>query len=233
MYQARGSNETPVVILQGMDRNYRYTGSYDKVVLGPVPLDYVERLLDYVASLKYPPNFREGDLCPVVIMVEAWNASLEFYYNGDGTFQVRIIDNVSSADTFIASNAGLLEAKDMVRRFTASRSGVEELLGPAPAREYFINILVKECDFDDPTICSYKPRALGVSSNEIFGISTQRVVSIELRRGGFMRKPKLIMTYYDERGSYKRAEFKLPSNEEVVKAYEILNTILPGRVVMA
>lgn len=227
MSASRGTQ--PIVSVQGLDKNYRYTGSYDEVRLGPMPLEYIERLIDYVASIKYPPDFAESDLCPVGIFVEAWGASLELYYEGDGVFDVRVIDRVSSTDMFIMKDVGPPKVKDVVRRFIASREGVEEILGPEPLREYYITVMDKKCDPLEPDVCWEEPGAREVSPHSIIGVPGHLVMRVELRRGGFMRKPSLTIVYIGERG-YERITYKLPGEEELGKAYKILNILFPGKV---
>lgn len=219
-----------MVILQGLDRSYRYTGSYEQVTLGPMPLGHVERLIDYVASLKYPPNYSESDLCPASIFIEAWGASLELYYNGGGGYDVRVIDNVSSTDMFIMKGAGPSEVKEVVRRFIASREDVEEILGPEPLRKYFITVIGKECDPYDPDVCWEASGAREVSREVVVSVPAYLVVSLELRRGGFRRKPSLTIIYRGREGGYEKITYRFPGEEERAKAYKILNILFPGRV---
>ena len=229
---AAQSNQ-PVVTLQGLDRSYRYTGSYDQVRLGPMPLEHLERLIDYVASLKYLPNYSESDLCPASIFIEAWGASLELYYDGRGGFDVRVIDNVSSTDMFIAKGADPPKVKDFVRRFTSSRQGVDEILGPEPLRKYFITVMGKECDPSDPDLCWDVSGTREVSREAVIGIPAYLITSLRLRRGGLMRKPELIITYYGRTGEHREARYRLSNKQEYTKAVRILSMLFPDKVSQA
>jgi len=221
------------VTVQGMDRGFRYTGSYDEVNVGGMPLDDVLRLIDYIAGFTYPPNYKEDDLCPIGVFIEGWGANLLIYYYGSGSFGVRIIDYVSSSDIFLEESAGAEKVKDYVRRFFVSRSSVEELLGPEPLREYFITVLREFCEDDlfGERTCVERQTTATVSMESIAGVSTPSIVRVEVRRGGFLRKPKLTIYYSSTKGSGV-VEYKLPNNDAAERAYRAINAVIPGKVSM-
>lgn len=216
--------------LQGMDRSFKYTGSYDEVVIGIVNTDYVGKLIDYVSRLRYPENFDEEELCPIGIFVEAWGATLNIYYNGDGTFSIRIIDDVGNVDMDIADNVDAWKVKDFVKRFAQSRESIEELLGPEPFREYFIRIRGKVCwDEGDEwgEVCRDRVEVIGLNKDKFYATPISRIKAFKLVSKW---KPKLIVEYLNSKGEVRTSEIVLKDKKELEKAYRILTILYPGKV---
>ncbi len=218
------------VILQGMDKNYRYTGSYDEVRIGLMKINDILKLVDYVSSINYPSNYISDELCPIGVFLKYQRATLCVYYYGSGRFSVRLIDDVSSSEKILDEDIGVTKVKEYIKVFSSSRDSIEKLLGSAYSREYYITVLTEYCDLTgDDNLCFEAPTNIEVSSKRIGPINTTSIKQVAIKRGGLFRKPKLII-YYWHNNELRKMEYKLPGNEAVEKAYNILNTVLPNKV---
>jgi len=212
--------------VQGLNALLTYTGSYDEVYLGYRDLHEVLEILETIKSISYPPQTLSGELCPAGLFIERDGVNLCIYYNGEGLFSVRLIDNNVGEDTWLAENVDLNRVRQYVTNFYRKTESVQ-ISGEGPSR-YVIEVEDMRCD-DWGEDCYTFRKKITISRKYIDWHRDDTVISITFKKGGFLRDPKMIIEYIDDKGKRRKEQYTFRNNEEGLKAYSLVASLHPGK----
>lgn len=220
------------VYAQGIDRNLRYTGSFDETDFGPLTLEQVLWIFTYMPK-DYPPNIDFGESCPINISIDTGHSFLSIALNGRDDYLVRMYDRMSNEELLIDDSMSEERMLDVLKRYWSY-----------PYPQYFEQI-AKEVTYvfsvKSKSICvgdeggeysCWADTSLEVSNHKVGFVPIQSIYRIVISRGGFLSKGKIEIEYYDyQTGKLGKMVYKLKRKEDAEKIYNaIVRFVHPSRV---
>ena len=240
---------------QGISRDLRYTGKYeDEPYFGDV--DY-ETALNLIRALPlFSVEAFEEDLCPpdIILQDDAGNNLVISSSPGKPGMYNVFMGGAEGTGT-VTTNAPLEKVANLVWRFF-SRAPIEvevttpEKVAESISREKrtlaYASCKAPSADPDswskvDASVAleeysdGRKTLTIWVSGYASLEIPISNIIEIELKQGGFLRNPRIKITYIDEGGKKRKTSLDLESKYkknpmEFRKLVSSFSAALPGRV---
>lgn len=232
------------VALQGVSRNFAFTGSYDAVELGMLDVDSAIRVFQALpTAYPYPGGVlpEEEDMCPVHMLIYSDRAILSISLLKYNEYYIRGTIEPTDQDIDVSDKASWYDAIDAIRSFYTDPYYLDRLASPKSGAETFSeereDVLLRiQVEVSAPSSYEYAEHRTSIvtlTRSELAGIPLTDIIKVELSKGIWgATHPSMKIEYYDEQRGKKMRKYVLSKREEVPTYFQVLSMYLPGRVRM-